>query len=250
MPYRRLPNTNQARLRTLKSAVEQGQKIGDIRNLAFSLKSLEDARSLLIRYERALDEYKQCSDLQVKSNKNYQETLKMARLYVSHFIQVVNMCVLRKEIKAEFKLLYGLQPENTVVPDLSTDEKLLEWGQKVINGEHDRQMKGGAPIYNPSIQKVKVFYENFAELENKQKVLQANTVRKMEEVNALNKEVDAIILQIWDEVENTYANKEEEEKLDKCKEYGIIYYYRRAEKRKMSMADTNSLENSVSLQEI
>ena len=47
MPYRRLPNTNQARLRTLKSAVEQGQKIGDIRNLAFSLKTLEEASEML-----------------------------------------------------------------------------------------------------------------------------------------------------------------------------------------------------------
>ena len=49
MPYRRLPNTDKARVRTLKAAVE----MGDARSafeLAFSQELLGEARSFLFRF--------------------------------------------------------------------------------------------------------------------------------------------------------------------------------------------------------
>ena len=47
MPYRRLPNTDQARVRALKAAVEKGD-VYNVRDLAISLKTLFDARNFLI----------------------------------------------------------------------------------------------------------------------------------------------------------------------------------------------------------
>lgn len=235
MPYRRLPNTNQARLRTLKVIVERSLTVADINTLPYSMRSLEEARRVLVKYEKVVDEYHQCQSIQAKSNKKYQQELKMARLYVSHFIQVVNMCVLRGEIKKEYKELYKLAPDSTMVPDLSSDDKLIEWGNNVIEGEQKRQMKGGTPIYNPSIAKVKVFFEIFEDSNRSQKILQANTVRKMEEVAQMNAEVDKIILDAWDEIEKSFDHLAGEEKVAKCSEYGVIYYYRRPEKRKLNM---------------
>ena len=42
------------------------------------------------------------------------------RLYISHFIQVLNLAVLRDEIKVVHKELYDL-PEANVVPDLLSE---------------------------------------------------------------------------------------------------------------------------------
>lgn len=42
MPYRRLPNTDQARVRALKAAVEKGD-VYNVRDLAISLKTLFEA---------------------------------------------------------------------------------------------------------------------------------------------------------------------------------------------------------------
>lgn len=248
MPYRRLPNTNQARLRTMRVIVDKASTVVDINSLPYSLRSLEEARAMLVKYDKVVNEYLACSNIQAKANKKYQQELKMARLYVSHFIQVVNMCVLRGEIKKEYKELYKLAPDSTMVPDLSTEDKLEEWGNNVIEGEQKRQLKGGTPIYNPSIAKVKVFFEIFVESHRSQKILQANTNRKMEEVIALNEAVDKIILDAWDEIEKTFENLQGEEKVAKCQEYGIIYYYRRAEKRKMAQreameAEVDQIEN-------
>jgi len=228
MPYRRLPNTNQARLRSLQQAVNMGDYV-DLYDLAFSYKNWEDAKTMLVRYERALFESKQCSDNQFKTSKQLQETAKMTRLYVSHFIQVLNMCVQRNEIKAEYKELYGLDPSNFTVPDINTDDGLIEWGRRIIDGEQKRLSKGGTPIYNPAIAKVRVHYDIFVEGYNNQKILQNNTSRSIENVAEINKEVDKLILNIWDEVEKKFEDLSPQEKLKRCKEYGLIYYYRKGE---------------------
>ncbi len=201
----------------------------DMYDLAFSYKHWEDAKVLLVKYERALYESKQCSENQFKTSKKLQETAKTARIYVSHFIQVLNMCVQRNEIKAEYKELYGLEPENFALPDISTDEGLIEWGRRIIDGEQKRLSKGGTPIYNPAIAKVRVHYDIFLEGYNNQKILQNNTSRSIESIAELNKEADKLIVNIWDEVEKKYEALPTPEKLNSCREYGLIYYYRKGE---------------------
>ncbi|MBP5457052.1 MAG: hypothetical protein J6Y37_11155 [Paludibacteraceae bacterium] len=229
MPYRRLPNTNQARMRALKAAVDMGDRLEDTYDLAFSYGSLEDARALLVRYERAMGEYKQCSAKQVETSKKFQEAAKMARLYLSHFVQVLNMCVLRNEIKPEAKKLYGLPVDSYVVPDLISDENLYKWGALIIEGEQKRIQAGGTPIYNPAIAKVRVHYDIFVEHYNNQKVLQNNTSRTISNVTSLNESVDKVILDIWNDVEHSFSLLPLPERLHKCSEYGLVYYYRRGE---------------------
>lgn len=218
-------------MRALKTAVDMGDRLEDTYDLAFSYGTLETARALLVRYERMMGEYKQCMVKQVDTNKKFQEASKMARLYVSHFVQVLNMCVLRNEIKPEMKKLYGLSAESNVVPDLISDDNLFKWGMQIIEGEQKRIQNGGTPIYNPAIAKVRVHYDIFVEHYNNQKILQNNTTRTMTNVVALNEEVDKVVLDIWNEVEHSFSLLPLAERLQKCSEYGIVYYYRRGEQR-------------------
>lgn len=50
MPYRRLPNTDKARVRALKAAVARGD-ICSLDKLAISLKTLFEARNFLAKFE-------------------------------------------------------------------------------------------------------------------------------------------------------------------------------------------------------
>ena len=102
MPYRRLPNTDQARVRALKAAVEKGD-VYNVRDLAISLKTLFDARNFLLKFEAAQIYYTQCYDNQSRASRKHQANVRMARLYISHFIQVLNLAVLRDEIKPVHK---------------------------------------------------------------------------------------------------------------------------------------------------
>lgn len=231
MPYRRLPNTDQARIRALKRAVEKGEA-SNVYDMVFSLKSLNAARNLLGRMEGAQDYYKQCYENQAKSSRQHQPNVKRARLYVSHFIQVLNMAVLRGEIRQSHKEYYGLDPDNFSVPDLTSESAIAEWGRKIIEGEHRRTSQGGLPVYNPTIAKVKVRYDIFIEGYERQKNLQSITNRSLEALASMRSTADEIILDIWNEVEKTFADIEPNEvRLDKCRDYGLIYYYRSNEKQ-------------------
>ena len=139
MPYRRLPNTDQARVRALKAAVEKGD-VYNVRDLAISLKTLFEARNFLQRFEAAQIYYTQCYENQSRASRKHQANVKTARLYISHFIQVLNLAVLRDEIKAVHKKLYDL-PDANVVPDLLSEASLVEWGKKIIEGEQRRDKR-------------------------------------------------------------------------------------------------------------
>lgn len=106
MPYRRLPNTDQARVRALKAAVEKGD-LYSVRDLAISLKTLFEARNFLQRFEAAQIYYTQCYDNQAKASRKHQANVKTARLYISHFIQVLNLAVLRMKLKHRIKICTG-----------------------------------------------------------------------------------------------------------------------------------------------
>lgn len=110
---------------------------------------------------------------------------------------------------------------------------MAEWGRKVVDGENRRTSQGGIPIYNPTIAKVRVHYDIFMESYEKQKNLQALTARSLETLASMRDEADTLILDIWNQVERKYAEvMPNEKRLDLCRGYGLIYYYRTGEKRK------------------
>ena len=231
MPYRRLPNTDQARIRALKAVVAKGD-VCDIYDLAVSLNTLSKARSFLTRFEAAHTYYVECFERQGKAGRKHLANAKTARLYVSHFIQVLNLAVIRTEIRVQHKEYYGLDSHNNNVPDLLSDASLAKWGKKIIEGENRRISQGGIPIYNPAIAKVRVYYDIFMESYERQKNYQRLTNRSLEALSNMRAEADSLILDIWNQVEAKYVNVSPDEKrLDLCRAYGLVYYYRTGEKR-------------------
>lgn len=228
MPYRRLPNTDLSRIKALRTAIHKASNI-DFQDVAISMKTLSDAKKVVDKFERLCNKYQQTFDIQVKANIAFQSKVKNARMYISHFIQVLYMSVTRAEIKSEHLELYGLQDLNLVVPDLSSNEQLLNWGQKIIDGENQRVAQGGVPIYNPSIAKVKVMYVLFKESYQTQQIHQKATNRVLNEVAEYRSGVDSVIYNIWEEVEKFNEDFPAKERLEKNREYGLIYYYRKGE---------------------
>jgi hypothetical protein len=232
MPYRRLPNTDQARLRALQAAIKMGQK-KTVSELAFSQASLVRARSFFPGFENATIQHKHAKKQQGHNSKSYQEIVKKARLYVSHFIQVLNFCILRGELKTEVREYYGIEKDAKKLPSFVLESDLLEWGKKIIEGEHQRTLHGGNSIYNPSIAIVKVKYDQFADAYHFQKTLQKNSARWTEKVAEMRKEADDIILNIWNEIEVAFETLPDIMRREMAQEYGIVYFFRLMEQKKL-----------------
>lgn len=232
MPYRRLPNTDQARLRALQKSVRETRK-HRFEEPIISYKTLHEAETFLPLFEKQLILYNQSLENQINNNTKYQHIINNARTYISHFIQVFNLSVIRGEIKKEYKTYYELDEDIHHVPDLSTEANILFWGEKIIYGENYRLNNGGGtPIYNPSIAKVQVHFEIFKTHKAEQKIYQSTTTHNREKLSKMREKADDIILSIWNQVEKHFQKDESAEaRIAQCKAYGVIYYYRRSEKK-------------------
>lgn len=232
MPYRRLPNTDAARLRALKIAFEKGKELPPFK-LAFSQSTLHKILSFLPSFEKGMLETKQAYSKQVEKSKDYTAVVKKARLYISHFLQVMNMAIIRGDISPLERKFYGIQDNTAKLPPLNTESDLIKWGEKLIHGETIRSMEGRTPITNPTIAVVKVRYEKFLDAYKFQKMLQKNYHRAQEKLEEKRIQANEIIVDIWNEVEDKFRYEPEQKRREKAKAYGIIYVFRKSELRKI-----------------
>ena len=197
MPYRRLPNTDAARIRALETALNN-EDFSDINNLPFSLTLRQKIEFFLPKFKTAITNSQCARDKQTVNSRKYAEYTRKAKLYISHFLQVLNFTIARGELKPIARTFYGIAENDTKLPSLISDQDLLDWGAKIIAGEQERTRNGGGnPIYSPSIALVKVNYENFKQANSSQKQFQQNSARYSAEVAQYRGEADEYILTLW-----------------------------------------------------
>jgi hypothetical protein len=234
MPYRRLPTTDKARLRALESALKAASD-KNTEKLAFSKHTLYNLQNIKTNFENCLIHHE--LDLKIESEKYfvYKETFRKAKLYISHFIQTLYMSIEREEMKSDILRYYGLPETDFKVPLLNTEAEILEWGKKVIEGEQKRILKGGSAIYNPSVALVKVKVEDFHEAAIFQHNLKRNVLRSFSKMQEERKKTNDFISSLWTEIEDNLGDLPPHHKRQKGQEYGIVYVFRRNEKKKLKV---------------
>lgn len=237
MPYRRLPNTDTARLRALKKAIEMSKDIPPFK-LAFTMKTLVKIQAILPVFENAISHQKQTLGNQNDKGKSNQDTARKARLYLTHFMRVMNMAIVRGELPSETRSLYGIALNDASLPSLTTENELVAWGKRIIDGEEYRIRKGSTPVTNPSIAVVKVRYEKFLETRNHYKTINRRTTECVNRTSELRREADDIIATLWNEIESSFASLPEEEKRASAEKYGLVYVFRKNEIAKQDQSPT------------
>jgi hypothetical protein len=217
----------------MRVALEKGRDVPPVQ-MAYSPKIIVRLQKFLPQFENMILLQRQAYTLQFEKSKEYSEILRKSRLYLSHFVKVMNMAIFRGELPSETRSFYGLATNEPTGPSLNTENELISWGKRIIEGEESRIRKGGSPITNPTIAVVKVWYQTFLDAWNRQKTLTKRTHDYIEKNNELRKEADELILQIWNEIEITHSSLPEDKRQAANENYGIVYFYRKSELNSVS----------------
>jgi hypothetical protein len=150
----------------------------------------------------------------------------------------MNMAVSRGELPPETRTFYGIAAEDATLPSLATDNELVAWGKRIIDGEEYRIRKGNSPVTNPTIAVVKVRYEKFLESRNHYKTINRRATDCVTRTADLRSEADDLITVLWNEIEASFASLSEEEKRAKAEKYGLVYVFRKNELTRKDLSPT------------
>lgn len=236
MPYRRLPTTDKARIRALNAALNIAGK-REKKNLAFSKSRLEELNLVKTNFENTLKQYEADIKKQAEKNKEYKNVQEKTVLYISHFILALYMAVEREEIKEKALEFYGLQDLKGKLPSLALENETLDWAKKITEGEQKRIQSGGSPIYTPSIALVKVNIEKYRDIAIFMQNLRKISTRSHNRMKEIRKSTNDFISQLWNEIEENLKSDTPKHKRQQAQEYGIVYIFRRKEKKKLKSED-------------
>lgn len=230
MPYRRIPNTDATRLKALKAVLDCND-LYTVDNRFIDWAAMNRARNAYDRLFTAVNQYQVCRRAQTRNSGKIESLQAKAMLYVSHFLQVLLMAVERGEIKRQHLALYGLDVDTKALPNIKTISGVIEYGEKAVEGEKARLKAGGRPIYNPSAGMVGTHVDIFRETYQQQRRLQERTLQAQQALCELRPEADAVILELWNQIEAQYSEEPLSVRIEKVKKFGINYYYRPKERK-------------------
>lgn len=218
MAYRRLPNTDNARLLAI---LKLNELLSDDDSVLKNYKEkIIDHTSIFKKLIEKRDAYK------IKRralNKQKKELLLRLKIYVSHFLQVFNFAIDRGDIDKECRKFFELRTNTGVIPPLSKESDIIKWSHRIVAGEQKRIVKGAEVISHPNftqIQRITIATDKvIADL----KILDDLFRIYQEEIAGQRVIVDDFIKQLWNEIEFQYVNEPIAIKRKKATQYGVVY---------------------------
>lgn len=234
MPYRRLPNTTPAVIRTLKTARDEWKNTPTPADRAITAEQwaqLDTAapNNLLNRLLSEAGDVDLALAAQAPLTDNLSRTADRLAMLVSHFHQVLDLGIARGAFQPGARSYYGRDIAATAIPDLSGYDAIAEAAEAVVTGEARRQAVesdtgGYVAMQLPSADEVDVQRQQFLTLRSQSDQALVNTDRQREELQALYPEAQALAVDICDTVEFFYRkDPDASSRRAKCERWGVVY---------------------------
>ena len=231
MPYRRFPKTDTARLKSLRTLLDNNDVYAaDKRFLDMEL--INGAKTLYGRLKTLSNQFLVCYEAQMRNYQLVAKPQKRMVMYVCHFMRVLLMSIERGEIKQSvLKEYYGVDDADELMRRLHVVDDAYRLTPGIVAGEKRRIAEGGRPVYNPTIGMVATHFDIFSDVYEQQRILNEKADRVLKDVKEVRAEVDKLLVEVWNGVEAHFAELPPETRFDECRRYGLIYYYRTGEKK-------------------
>ena len=224
MPFRQLPATDALRLQALQAAHDKAAAV-PAAQLAFSAANKTLLDTVLPQFSTAMEQ-RGTALAEQSSATNTQNTQEARlRMWASHFFQNLNMAIDRGVIPPSARAFYQLDISQAAVPRMPSEADLVLWAGRVVSGEAARVAAGGGAIQCPPATEVAAelgVYQTRRSAQSTKKGLYDTAAQNVE---ALRVAVDALILDIWDEVEFHFRHEAPSSMRNKTREYGVYYCF-------------------------
>jgi len=165
---------------------------------------------------------------QLNATKADDEALAICRMHISQYFQVFNFGITRGLYPVSARAFYGIDANQTRLPDLIKDNDVLHWALAIHDGEEVRVADGGIPMVNPSADEIYNKYLICKDARDLKSEMKDAYDDAQEAVSAMRKTVKRLVVDMWDEIDFFYRNElTASSKRRKCREWGVFYTSRR-----------------------
>jgi len=146
-----------------------------------------------------------------------------SELYIRHFILVFNLGVERNIYTKAQRAFFYLDKNNDKLHDVGSAEKIILWGERIVDGDARRITAGCTPMANPSAAEVDEKLQALINASNNQSLKTSVWKDTLQVLVRFRKEAKAVIKKIWDETETFYSELPPPAMRDKGRLWGIVY---------------------------
>jgi hypothetical protein len=222
MPTRRLPTTDEGRLRALNSGKTKNDSI-PLPQQFLTANTKTRLNTMQPQFQTAMQNRGNALAAQGGATTLVNSAFAEGRNYISHFIQVFNFGVARNKYPAAHRAYYQLDMNNDKLPALRSEQDITTWGLRISQGDAARIAAGGVAMANPDVAEVDAAILNFNTVNGSQSTLKDAYDTAQEVVEGLREEADKVIKKVWDEVETFYNEETPASKRRNAREWGVVY---------------------------
>ena len=222
MPFRRLPNSDESRFTALQTCKLKKDKT-DPSQWPFSDDNAAKLETIFLAFKTALGDRANAQSDDSAASNALGTAFNTARQLISHFIQALNNAIDRHVFPATVRAYYQLDIAQAAVPKLSSQADVLLWGNRLAVGEAKRIAAGGIAIPFPTIDEVNAAIADFQTKRTIESGKAGILTADAQIVANQRADVDALILDLWEEIVFAFRKDPPATARDKCRAWGVVY---------------------------
>ena len=230
MPYRALPDSDATRSQALNAALQKSAAVAPADRL-ISAATAASLTTFASTWQTQVNERADALGLQTASTAVLDAVGARLRMIVSHFIQVYQLGVARGLFSPSGRTSYELSVNEETVPGLDAEADLLLWANRIVTGEPRRatNFPTEPAMAMPSANEVADALADYQNELAHQTTVKDTFDDEQEDVAALRPAADALIKDIWDEVEFALRRLDPPSLRRRAREWGVFYALRPGE---------------------
>jgi len=204
---RELPRTNKSCQIALNAATAIEKK-STSENTILSVATKERLIKMNDNFNTAVTNVIEAEQAQRVASEDADTNRTLSRIFIGCYFSTLNNGIRLNKIPRDARAFYDLDISNNRMPDINTDECIIECGQLVIDGDAKRVLGGGAAMAYPTILEFTPVFTAVKSAISAFSTSKSNLINAQAILNNLRTDAKAVCLKVYNELETYYSDLE------------------------------------------